>query len=215
MKLVPFVLPVLTILLSLASFAPALEGRGHWLFSALAVASVIHIVLAGKSSGADSIDGTGELERPAESSAPESNPVSVTSPRVAPAGEAQVVCLLASFQEKGRLIDFLMDDITAYEDAQVGAAARVVHQGCRAVLDKEFEILPVHSGPEGSSVTVPEQRAHDEYRLSGNLNGQTPFTGTLVHKGWRTAAVKLPKPVLDPAAPERLPTIAPAEVEIR
>ena len=85
-------------------------------------------------------------------------------------------------QEKGRLIDFLMDDITAYEDAQVGAAARVVHQGCRAVLKEQFEILPVHSGTEGSAVTVTEERAHDDYRMTGNLNGQAPFTGTLVHK---------------------------------
>ena len=215
MKLVPFVLPTLTIILSVTSFVPALQGRSHWLFLVLAVASVIQIALSLGSSGADSEGGVGDSKGSEGIVVPESKPVSASAPSVAPPAEAQVVCLLASMQEKGRLIDFLMDDITAYEDAQVGAAARVVHQGCRAVLKEQFEILPVHSGAEGSSVTVPQERAHDEYRLTGNLNGKSPFTGALVHKGWKTVAVKLPKPMVDPSAPERLPTIAPAEVEIR
>ena len=48
--------------------------------------------------------------------------------------EAEIVSFLATFQERGRLIDFLMDDITTYDDAQVGAAARVAPgvQGCPA-----------------------------------------------------------------------------------
>ena len=41
--------------------------------------------------------------------------------------DAEIVHFLAMLQEKGRLVDFLMDDINAYNDAQVGAAARVVH----------------------------------------------------------------------------------------
>src|SRR5271165_2926678 len=46
---------------------------------------------------------------------------------------AEVVNFLAILQEKGRLVDFLMDDIKGYNDAQVGAAARVLHEGCRTV----------------------------------------------------------------------------------
>ena len=215
MKLVPFVLPTLTLILSLASFLPALQGRSHWLLLFLAVVSVVQIGLSLTSSGAGPKERAEDSSRSAGMIAPEPESVPASSPPVAPSAEAQVICLLASMQEKGRLVDFLMDDITAYEDAQVGAAARVVHQGCGAVLKEQFDILPVHSGAEGSAVTVPEERAHDDYRLTGNLNGQAPFAGTLVHKGWRTAAVKLPKPMVDPAVPERLPTIAPAEVEIR
>ncbi|MBT5706859.1 MAG: DUF2760 domain-containing protein [Verrucomicrobia bacterium] len=215
MKLVPFVLPTLTIVLSLTSFVPALQGRSHWFLGGLAVASVIHIVLSLGSSRTESKEGAGDPSRSKGIDTPELKPIVARPLPVVPSAEAQVVCLLASMQEKGRLIDFLMDDITAYEDAQVGAAARVVHQGCRAVLKEQFEILPVRSEAEGSAVTVPEERAHDDYRLTGNLKGQAPFTGTLVHKGWKTAAVKLPKPMVDPAAPNRLPTIAPAEVEIR
>lgn len=139
------------------------------------------------------------------------------APKAPPAAraEAEVVALLAALQEKGRLIDFLMDDVTPHGDAQVGAAARVVHQGCRAVLSEHFDVQPVESVPEGSSVTVPAQHAADEYRLSGNLSGEAPFTGTLVHKGWKTTSVKLPRLIEVADDADRLPAIAPAEVEIR
>ena len=55
--------------------------------------------------------------------------------------EAEIVSFLATLQEQGRLIDFLMDDITTYDDGQVGAAARVVHQGCKAALQEHFSEL--------------------------------------------------------------------------
>ena len=58
-------------------------------------------------------------------------------------------------QEKGRLVDFLMEDVTAYEDAEVGAAARVIHQGCRQVLEEYFKISAISQAQEGAEVTVP------------------------------------------------------------
>ena len=72
-------------------------------------------------------------------------------------------------QEKGRLVDFLMDDINAYSDAQVGAAARVVHAGCKAVLQEHFRIIPVRPEQEGSTVQVPAGYSADEYRLVGKI----------------------------------------------
>ncbi|HSO43731.1 MAG TPA: DUF2760 domain-containing protein, partial [Rhodospirillales bacterium] len=67
-------------------------------------------------------------------------------PAVQPAAEnhadAEVVNFLATLQQRGRLLDFLMDDITAYSDAQVGAAARVVHDGCKAALAEHLSIRP-------------------------------------------------------------------------
>ena len=128
-------------------------------------------------------------------------------------GEAEVVGLLATFQEKGRLVDFLQDDITGYSDAQVGAAARVVHQGCKAVLNEYFRIVPVREESEGAKVTVPAGYAADEYRLAGKISGQAPFSGTLMHRGWKAQSVSLPR-VLH-ARDDQRPTIAPAEVELR
>jgi hypothetical protein len=57
-------------------------------------------------------------------------------------------------QARGRLIDFLMDDINAYSDAQVGAAARVVHAGCKAALLEHVRISPVRTEGEGATVQV-------------------------------------------------------------
>lgn len=127
--------------------------------------------------------------------------------------EAEVICFLATLQEKGRLIDFLMDDIAAYTDAQVGAAARVVHAGCKAALVEHIRVRPVRDENEGTRITVTPGYAADEYRFVGKISGEPPFTGTLVHRGWKPESVKLPR-VLHTGS-DRLPTIAPAEVELK
>lgn len=124
-----------------------------------------------------------------------------------------MVGFLGLLQAKGRLVDFLMDDINAYADAQVGAAARVVHAGCKSVLQEHFRLAPIRLESEGATVQVPAGYAADEYRLLGRIAGQAPFTGVLVHHGWKTETVKLPVILRDAA--DRLPTIAPAEVELK
>jgi Domain of unknown function (DUF2760) len=126
---------------------------------------------------------------------------------------AEIVHFLAMLQEKGRLVDFLMDDINAYGDAQVGAAARVVHAGCKGVLQEHFSINPVRTEQEGSTVQVPAGYSADEYRLVGKIAGSAPFSGVLVHRGWKTDRVKLPQLLRRAADP--LPAIAPAEVEVK
>jgi hypothetical protein len=127
--------------------------------------------------------------------------------------EAEVVAFVGLLQEKGRLVDFLMEDVASYDDTQVGAAARVVHQGCRAVLSEHFKIAPVSEAEEGSRVTVPAGYAADEYRLMGKISGEPPFTGTLLHKGWKTDSVRLPR--ILKSSEKRLPSIAPAQVELK
>jgi hypothetical protein len=127
--------------------------------------------------------------------------------------DAEIVHFLAMLQEKGRLVDFLMDDINTYNDAQVGAAARVVHAGCKNVLEEHFKINPIRAEQEGSTVQVPAEYSADEYRLIGKIAGSAPFSGVLVHRGWKTDMVKLPQ--LLRRATGQLPAIAPAEVEVR
>lgn len=126
--------------------------------------------------------------------------------------DAEVVNFLAILQEKGRFVDFLMDDIAAYSDAEVGAAGRVLHEGCKAVLLEHFGIRPMREEGEGSKVTIPTGYAPDDYRLVGRISGEAPFSGTLVHHGWRAEWVKLPRLVRTSA--DRPPAIAPAEVEL-
>jgi hypothetical protein len=127
--------------------------------------------------------------------------------------DAEIVSFLALLQARGRLVDFLMDDINAHDDAQVGAAARVVHAGCKSALLEHFRISPVRAEREGSTVQVAAGYSPDEYRLVGKISGPAPFSGVLVHHGWKTDAVNLPR-ILRTSS-NRLPAIAPAEVELR
>jgi hypothetical protein len=144
--------------------------------------------------------------------APSPAPVTVAPPpSAANQAEGEIAAFLALLQEKGRLVDFLMEDVTTYDDAQVGAAARVIHQGCKEVLAEHFRITPVSVAKEGSPVTVPAGYAADQYRLIGKISGNPPFSGKLIHKGWKTDYVKLPRI----AKTSLLPTIAPAEVELQ
>jgi hypothetical protein len=148
-----------------------------------------------------------EPRRPAVAAQP------VAAPPRANQAEAEIVSFLATLQAKGRLVDFAMGDINAFNDARVGAAARVVHAGVKAVLDEHFRIRPVREGAEQSKVEVPANYPADEYRLLGKISGQAPFSGVLVHHGWKTDIVKLPT-ILRGSA-DRLPVIAPAEVELK
>jgi hypothetical protein len=127
--------------------------------------------------------------------------------------DAEIVSFLAILQARGRLVDFLMDDINTYDDAQVGAAARVVHAGCKAALLEHFRISPVRAESEGATVQVAAGYLPDEYRLVGKISGPAPFSGVLVHHGWKTDAVNLPRVLR--SSTNRLPAIAPAEVELK
>lgn len=121
--------------------------------------------------------------------------------------------LLAKLQEQGRLIDFALEDIRSVSDAQVAAVARVVHAGCRSTLESAFELQPLHAAAEGASVTLAPGFDPEAHRLLGKVAGTPPFNGTLLHRGWHTATVKLPH-ATDPARPHS-GIVAPAEIELR
>ncbi len=105
----------------------------------------------------------------------------------------QALLFLSLLQEKGRFIDFLMEDISAYSNEQVGAASRVVHQGCREVVIEAFSPHPVSAAPENSTITLNAGYNAEEFRLVGRVDGRAPFSGKVVHKGWRASQVKLPR----------------------
>jgi hypothetical protein len=118
--------------------------------------------------------------------------------------------LLALLQRDARLIDFVGEDLSAYDDAQIGAAARVVHQGCAKVLREHFSIEPVRTEAEGSRVTLPAGFDAAAVKLTGNVVGQPPYTGSLSHRGWRVTEVRLPRL----AERHDARVLAPAEVEL-
>jgi len=100
---------------------------------------------------------------------------------------------LGLLQQEARLIDFVQEEIGAYSDEEVGAAARVVHEGSKKAINEYFTLSPIRPEDEDSRVTLAEGFNASEVRLTGNVVGKAPFTGTLVHRGWRAKAVKLPK----------------------
>jgi hypothetical protein len=131
--------------------------------------------------------------------------------RVAPEREhASALLLLSMLQREGRLIDFLQEDVAGFPDADVGAAARIVHEGCRKVVRQYLSLKPVLPESEGARVSVPAGFDAQRIRLTGNVAGQPPYSGALKHHGWVTTEVKFPavSPALDPRV------LAPAEVEL-
>ncbi len=120
------------------------------------------------------------------------------------------VQLLGLLQREGRLVDFLREDIQPYEDEQIGAAVRTIHESCRQVLSDHLTLEPVLSGNEGDEVTVPKDFDPSAIRLTGNVSGEPPFRGTLRHPGWQAKQVKLPA---QPSGQDPK-IVAPAEVEI-
>ncbi|HVO25205.1 MAG TPA: DUF2760 domain-containing protein [Candidatus Margulisiibacteriota bacterium] len=127
-----------------------------------------------------------------------------------PPSPAPALRLLALLQQEGRLIDFLKEDIDGYSDAQVGAAVRSIHAGCRKALTERIEFERIFSAEDGSEVVVEAGFDPATIRLTGNVTGTPPFRGTLQHAGWRAAKVALPQSPGDTDAT----IIAPAEVEI-
>lgn len=119
--------------------------------------------------------------------------------------------VLAVLQRDGRLVDFLEEEIDAYSDAQIGAAVRDIHRGCRKALHEYLRIEPVFNAAEEDRVTVPADFDPAAVRLIGNVNGAPPFQGVLKHHGWRARAVQLPAL---PAGRDDAAVLAPAEVEI-
>ncbi len=118
--------------------------------------------------------------------------------------------LLALLQQEGRLIDFLEQDVASFSDADVGSAARVVHDGCRRALRAHAKLLPVRTEEEGARVTLAAGFSPDEIKLTGNVVGDAPFTGVLRHRGWRVTELVLPTAVRSYDAR----VLAPAEVEL-
>lgn len=120
------------------------------------------------------------------------------------------LALLALLQREGRLVDFLREPLDGFEDADIGAAARDVHRGCRKVLEQHLAFEPVMPGAEEEKVSVPKGFDPAEIRLIGEAKGEPPFRGTLRHHGWRVVEAKLP--TLAEGIDRTV--IAPAEVEL-
>src|SRR5215813_8677757 len=55
---------------------------------------------------------------------------------------ASGLMLLAALQREGRFVDFVRQDVAGFSDEDIGAAGRVVHSGCRKIVDQFFSVEP-------------------------------------------------------------------------
>ncbi|HQR09644.1 MAG TPA: DUF2760 domain-containing protein [Gemmatales bacterium] len=118
--------------------------------------------------------------------------------------------LLAILQREGRLVDFLMEDIQALPDAQIGAAVREVHQKCRKALNDHMTLAAVVEAAEDEKMTVVAGYDPSAIRVVGNLGMSPPYTGVVRHRGWQAKAIQL-QPLPSGQNPK---VIAPAEIEV-
>jgi hypothetical protein len=123
----------------------------------------------------------------------------------------RAVQMLALLQREGRFVDFVLEDLAAYSDAQIGAAVRDIHAGCRRALERYMTLEAIVPGREGDAITVGQDQPFDpaSFHLVGNVTGQPPFRGTLLHSGWRVSRVQLP-----PLGTSGRTIVAPAQIEV-
>lgn len=119
--------------------------------------------------------------------------------------------MLSLLQKEGRLLDFLLEDVSSFSDADIGAAVRSIHKGCRKVLDDRLVLRRILEEPEGSTVSIPEGFDPSQIELQGNVAGDPPYEGAVIHGGWYVEEIKLPT-VADGVDGN---VAAPAQVEVR
>ena len=123
---------------------------------------------------------------------------------------SEPIRLLALLQREGRLLDFLLEDISAASDDQIGAGVRDIHKKAKKALEEHVALERILPGEEEAPVEVPAGFDPSAVQLTGNVTGQPPFKGTLKHHGWRVKGYKLPAP---PEGQDDL-VVAPAQVEV-
>ncbi len=127
-----------------------------------------------------------------------------------PKRSGEALRLLALLQRKGRLLDFLLEDIQGATNEQIGAGVRELHRESQAVLKEHLTLEPVLPQSEGDVVEAPPGFDPSAIRLTGNVTGQPPFRGVLKHHGWRVKDFTLAAP---PEGQDEF-VVAPAEVEL-
>jgi hypothetical protein len=221
-----FIAALCAVVLSLLGFLPGGLGSAGLDTARTAALAVLAVYLAWQayallrrqaSPPASAAAASGAAEKaPAQPAAPRPSVTAAptATPVPAPGAGGDALILLSLLQERGRFLDFVAEDISAYSDAQVAAASRVVHQGCKAVINECLALAPAHAGAEGDRITVDPAADPNRYRLQGKLAQQPPYSGVVVHRGWKTTRLALPRHTR-PIDPSGENIVAPVDVEVR
>ncbi|MFP4306915.1 MAG: DUF2760 domain-containing protein [Desulfococcaceae bacterium] len=178
---------------------------GVFLIAALLLWLCLRLSLARllKREPAESPKKSPERPKPPKSSAEEAEARRKTDQRL-------FLHLFSALQREGRLMDFFSEDLDDYDDDQIGAAVRTIHENCVKAIKQYVEPGPVLAAEEESQFTVAPGFDPNAIRLTGNVTGEPPFTGVVRHRGWKARKIELPT-----LSGDRDPAIiAPAEVEV-
>lgn len=131
-----------------------------------------------------------------------------------PLRQSEAITLLAAMQREARFIDFIQEPISEYTDAQIGAAARSVHDESAKVLRRFFALEPVVNEPEESQIEVDPKKLA-QFQLVGNVGkmegASEKLAGKLAHPGWKATQLEIPQWTGEPDAAM---IVAPAEIII-
>src|SRR5260221_71878 len=81
----------------------------------------------------------------------------------------RAIQLLTLLQRDGRLVDFLLEDLTPYTDAQISAAVRDVHANCRRAIDRYLPLEPILADEEGMITVLGAPVDPSTVKLVGNV----------------------------------------------
>lgn len=141
---------------------------------------------------------------------PSLKPVAPVALPAVPKVTGEAVRLLALLQSEAHLLDFFLDDISKTPDEVIVAAVKEIQRKAVKVLKDHLTLSVVMAGADGDRVTVAQGFDPSAVRVVGNVTGRPPFTGTLLHPGWRVKEVRLPA-LADGQDPF---VLQPAEVEL-
>jgi hypothetical protein len=147
-----------------------------------------------------------------EAAAPAAKPSVKAAAAPKTAARSEAITLLAALQREARFVDFVQESLAGYTDAQIGAVARDVHRDCGAALERMFALRPAVAEEEGKEVEIAAGFDAARWRLTGNVSGEPPFRGRLVHAGWEASICELPT-WSGVAASAKI--VAPAEIELQ
>ena len=125
---------------------------------------------------------------------------------------SDAISLLSALQREARFLDLVQESLDGYSDAQIGGAARDVIRECGSVIERMFALQPMTSAQDGERLETPAEFDPAEYRLTGNVTGDAPFSGTLAHHGWKATKCEVPKYSGSESSAQ---IVAPIELEIK
>ncbi len=149
-------------------------------------------------------------ERPLQKPTPVTNDRQLSKKGQTRQNRRMFLHLFTVLQRDGRMMDFLAEDLSLYEDAQIGAAVRTIQEDCKKIITKKLAPKPILEEDEGNEFTVEAGFDANVYKLTGNVTGEPPFKGIVRHCGWQAKNMELPtlSGDIDPQI------LAPAEIEI-